>query len=178
MPKDADFLLNLRRIEGLSQMALAKRLGFSQNAVSSAERGRTNISRRMLDALQREFPQHFQQDEQPKFPAWNPATIAFAVRVLTECGWLESHDKGITLDLVHRQQQRIPIIPEGWIAITERAPDKPGKYKAKGFTRAGRPYTGVAILYPDGNWYTLNGKRMPAPDCWQELAHNIQTVRY
>lgn len=99
--------------------------------------------------------------------------------------WL--HDgKPITLDetadLAHVLGYELTIRPipaplDGWL-VTLGADIKPGKYRVKGWTLQQKEYEGVAVLYPDGHWYTLNGHKMPAPDYYKPYRMQARTAYY
>lgn len=168
----------IRRSEKLPQVAFAAAIHYTQQHLSRVELGQSPVSPKMAEAVKKAFPQYFEEVKpaEPVKDAWNPATIDFAVRVLSESGWLEQHDREITVGYAMRSKPQ--YIPQEWNAMADMRPEKPGRYRVKGFKRNGLPYTGISILYPDGKWYTLHGNLMPTPECWQELEHYTETARY
>lgn len=186
----------IRTAERLSQKKFGAAIGCSDALISLMERDKYQMPGWVLDNLQARFPKYFEQaeeapaeeaepearQEEPEAPeeqeqpeaepeprqGYNPLTIAFAVKVLVDCGWMKKHDREITTAAL---SQRSPIT-EGWHDANTPPPEA-GVYRTQGYTRSGMYYKGKSIYYEDGHWYTLNGKRMNTPDYWKECGTTL-----
>jgi transcriptional regulator with XRE-family HTH domain len=187
-----DELKALRESTGLTQKGFAAALGCTPAYICLMERGKQKVTDNVLALIAKAFPEPEAKPEEaePEVPAeqeepeapeeqkpeaepeprqgYNPLTIAFAVKVLVDCGWMKKHDREITTAAL---SQRGPIT-EGWHDANTPPPEA-GVYRTQGYTRSGMYYKGKSIYYEDGHWYTLNGKRMNTPDYWKECSATL-----